>query len=398
MKVCIVGWYGTETIGDRGILAGIISFLGKKYNKLEINLGSLYPDYTERMIIEDKGFYEKILGKKLKINLFDSKSKKILKNVIVDSDFVIMGGGPVMHIKPLYMVSYALKYAKKIKKKTGMIGCGIGPLFTKEFKKVTLEMAKNSDIIILRDENSRKNLQEISNELNYNLEKNIEVSYDPAVECALQYLEKRQTKEVKRDKIVVNLRDFPSEYSKKNIKYKVNTKLNKFIEALSLKYQNNEIILVPMHYYFIGTDDREFLNELILKNKTLKNVRVQNEILTLEETMELFYNSFFCIGMRFHSVVLQTILSGRNFILDYTEPKKGKISGFVLDIDKKNFYDDRFLNLQEDLDNEIDVNKFVSNEKLEFSCDIKNIKIRLKNYYKELSKIGENHRNENSSC
>ena len=27
MNICILGWYGTETIGDRAILAGIISLL-----------------------------------------------------------------------------------------------------------------------------------------------------------------------------------------------------------------------------------------------------------------------------------------------------------------------------------------------------------------------------------
>lgn len=27
MKITIIGWYGTETIGDRAILAGLFSFL-----------------------------------------------------------------------------------------------------------------------------------------------------------------------------------------------------------------------------------------------------------------------------------------------------------------------------------------------------------------------------------
>ena len=33
MKITIIGIYGTETIGDRAILTGIISMLGKVFNK-----------------------------------------------------------------------------------------------------------------------------------------------------------------------------------------------------------------------------------------------------------------------------------------------------------------------------------------------------------------------------
>ncbi len=43
MRILIIGWYGTETIGDRAILAGLISFFSKVYRCFEIKIGSLYP-------------------------------------------------------------------------------------------------------------------------------------------------------------------------------------------------------------------------------------------------------------------------------------------------------------------------------------------------------------------
>jgi len=52
--------------------------------------------------------------------------------------------------------------------------------------------------------------------------------------------------------------------------------------------------------------------------------------------------------MRFHSVVLQTMVSGKNFVLDYTEPNKGKIAGFLNDIDPAGFYSDKYICLQSD--------------------------------------------------
>lgn len=57
MEITIIGWYGTETIGDRAILAGIISLLSKSISNLSIRLGSLYPFYSERTLYEDSDFF-----------------------------------------------------------------------------------------------------------------------------------------------------------------------------------------------------------------------------------------------------------------------------------------------------------------------------------------------------
>jgi len=386
-KICIIGWYGTETIGDRAILAGLISFFGKVFGEFEINLGSLYPSYSERMIFEDKELYEYMVGYDLKINLFDSKNKKKLKNFIKESDFIFMGGGPIMHIDPLYMVNYGFGYAKKLKKKTGLLGCGIGPLYYSKYKKLALEIIKNSDIVVLRDRISKENILKISKELQIFIEKDkIKTAIDPAVECALKYIQKVGKKD-KQDYIVVNLREFPSEYSRDNIRDKINYVLEVFIKDLSKKFKDFQIVLVPMHYYFIGNDDREFLDEIKFRNPELVNIKVQNEILTLEETMELFMNAYFNVGMRFHSVVLQTILSGKNYILDYTEPGRGKISGFVNEIDKSNFYRDRYINLQNNFGKAIDINKFIIGEKDKFNLNLEHAKNSLETYISELNKL-----------
>ena len=112
MKITIIGWYGTETIGDRAILAGLISFFNKTYDDFEIKLGSLYPFFSQRTINEDYGFYKEIIKKDIKIDIFNSKDSKDLLNAIKDSDLVVMGGGPLMDLNELFMVEYAFKKAK----------------------------------------------------------------------------------------------------------------------------------------------------------------------------------------------------------------------------------------------------------------------------------------------
>lgn len=387
-KVCILGWYGTETIGDRAIFAGILSLLKKSLGIFEVNLGSLYPTYSERTLLEDEKLYQDVLGYKIKINLFDSKNKKELIKYIKDSDYIFMGGGPIMHISPLYMIHYAFKYAKKLDKKTGLLGCGIGPIFFNKYKKLSLKIINNSDLIILRDNKSKDNILNIAKEFRFNLKTNIKVGVDPAIELILEYMKSKGKSESRsNDYIAVNLREFPSEYSKINIKNKIDAIVENFIKDLSRKFFEIPIFLIPMHYYFIGNDDREFLNKIKFNLTEAKNVYIQNKILTLEETLEIFKNAYFNIGMRFHSVVFQTIISGKNYILDYTEPKKGKISGFIEDIDKNNFYQNRYYNLQEKIDKKINVDRFITNENSKFNLDYSLIKDKLKQYVIELNKL-----------
>ncbi len=257
-----------------------------------------------------------------------------------------MGGGPLMDLDELFMVEYAFKKAKKFGIKTALLGCGVGPLFHKKYRKSVLNISLNSDIVILRDNKSKENLEEIYKEFNKTFNSGfVKTSYDPAVECTLQF--NRAHTKIDEDYIAVNLREFPLEYSKNKDSKNINEELKSFIKDISNKFEDREIRLIPMHYFHVGGDDRVFLNGIALDLQK-ENIKVQNSNLTLKETMEIYSNAYLNIGMRFHSVVLQTISSGKNYVLDYTEPKKGKIFGFLNDIDKNNFYNPRYISLQED--------------------------------------------------
>jgi len=346
LKITIIGWYGTETIGDRAILAGLISFFHKAFVDFELRLGSLYPFFSERTINEDYTFYKEIIGKDIKIDIFNSKDSKELLNVIKSSDLVAMGGGPLMDLDELFMVEYAFKKAQKFGIKTALLGCGVGPLFHTKFRKSVLEISLKSNLIILRDSKSKENLKKIYEEFDNVFDtKFIHTSYDAAIECVLEF--NQLNKMNRQEYIAINLREFPLEYNKNRDSKNINSELKVFIKKLAMKFQDREIRLIPMHYFHVGSDDRSFLNSIAL-DLNLKNIKVQNSNLTLKETMEIYRNAYFNIGMRFHSVVLQAISSGKNYVLDYTEPKKGKIFGFLDDIDNNGFYDKRYISLQED--------------------------------------------------
>jgi len=393
MKITIIGWYGTETIGDRGILAGLISIFSQIYGEFEIKLGSLYPFFSERTVFEDQSIYEELTGKKITLEIFNVKNYIDLSKSIKDSELVVMGGGPLMDLRELFMVEYAFSLAKKNRIKTAVLGCGIGPLFQKRFKISVLNIIKKSDLVILRDNQSKINLINIAKELSKFLkETNIHVSTDPAVECCIKYrknsaiLQCNDILASQKNYIAINVRSFPVDYSESDLGDLVNNQLILFIKTLAKQYSDREIRLIPMSYFYLGCDDREFLNQIILKEK-LPNVTVQNKPLTLKNTMKVFQNSDFNIGMRFHSVVFQTILSGKNYILDYTEPRKGKIYGFIKDIDEGDFYNNRYIVLQDG--NKVEFEDMKQNINKAFGFNDKKVEDLLSIYVKELKLLNE---------
>ena len=76
-----------------------------------------------------------------------------------------------------------------------------------------------------------------------------------------------------------------------------------------------------------------------------ENVEVINKPMSISELYEVFTNAKACIAMRYHAIVMQTILNGNNIVLNYTNEKNGKISGFIKSLGD-DFYSDRIINLQ----------------------------------------------------
>ncbi len=188
LRVCILGWYGTETIGDRAILAGIVSLLNKYSSNVDFAVGSLYPFYSERMLREDQKIYELLTKRKISIYLFPSKSKIELRNQIDHANVLLIGGGPLMDLNELYMLKYAFHYAQKRHVKKLVYGCGIGPLYQKNFQICVLNLMQLADGVILRDRTSRSLLVSYAKKCKVQLDfRKIYTSFDPAIECAYKY-------------------------------------------------------------------------------------------------------------------------------------------------------------------------------------------------------------------
>lgn len=346
MNIVIVGWYGTETIGDRAILASLLMHFTSAENKACFKIGSIYPFFTERTILEDLSFWKSIIkNQDFDISIFDSRNDRELSSEIRNSDIVVVGGGPLCDMMSMYLVEYALKKAKKYHKNTMVYGCGIGPLYNNEFKKCTKNIIEKSDITILRDEASYLQCKN----LKVNNIDSVYYSIDPAVFCIQAFKNLNKTV-LYNNEVVVNLRDFPENY--KSPDFSVKRPINEiaFETVKHLEEYGRKIHLVGMHSFCVGNDDREILNKF--KYLVNSDAIVENNPMTLQQTMTCFQSAEYCVGMRFHSIVMQTMLNGNNYILNYTDTINGKIPAFLSQIHGTPFYNSRILNLQKINSNE----------------------------------------------
>lgn len=335
MKVCIIGWYGTETIGDRAILAGTLAFLAQAFDDLTVSLGSLYPFFSERTVAEDKALWEMLIGRTVEVELFDSSRERALKNAIKSSELLLLGGGPLMDLREMHMLAFAFCYARSHKVKTGVFGCGIGPLEKPVFKKAAVDILKHSDFAIFRDSLSEAAAQRLCD--GYKL--NSYSAIDPAAYCAFLFKQNGAVPEPAQ-RIAINLRKISQEYGDGDTGKRFDDFAVDMVSKIMEANSDCKVMLVPNHYFFVGGDDRSFLNQINYRIGN-RGLRIQNRPQSLHETMATYASSACCVGMRFHSVLLMGLLNGKCRIVNYTGTKKGKIAGFLHDFDPDGFFKDR---------------------------------------------------------
>lgn len=337
MEITVLGWYGTETIGDRAILAGILHILSKASGDiLNIRLGSLYVPLCVRTKIEDEAFWRKITNNRYgRCTIFNSLSTRELKENISKSDIVMIGGGPLMDIESMFMLKYAFSFAKKRRIKTVLMGCGWGDFYIDKYRAVGAELVALSDLSIFRDDTSAREAIKYNNGRN-----DIKGLIDPAF-IAAYWFRKNQNNPPTRSYNCINLREMFITDAKQKGRFCIKDCEGVINQLLDI-YPEHSIRLIPMHTFCIGGDDRIILNKVTHRIGS-DRLLVQNKPLSLEETMSVYYNAKICVGMRFHSVVLQTVLNGCNYIMDYTEPTRGKTINVLRQLNLVDTYQDRYM-------------------------------------------------------
>lgn len=316
--VFIIGWYGTETVGDKAILGGIINHYQKKFGSgVEFIIGSLYPFITIRTC-EELNITAKVVSTKTMDLIRYSKS----------SNEVVMGGGPLMDLEVLFVPYLGFKIAKLYNKKTTVFGCGIGPLKYEKYSKVVNEILKLADDVKLRDRKS------IAIYEAFNFKTEAEFFGDPAKGFVLS---RSKAINVEKEKVLsCFLRDWTFEYfsGEKSDFEEKKTLFEEGIAQLIKKEANRlnveRIEFHHMHNFVVGNDDRDFSRRFIETYfEDDKRVIMNKKLSTVDSIITTMKMSELNICMRFHSVLFAHTLKTNFVAIDYT--MGGKIQAYLED-------------------------------------------------------------------
>jgi len=317
--IFITGWYGTETTGDKAILGDIIDVYKERMGDVKILISSLYPFITKRTIYE--------LGIEAEVVPVNSADFFL---AAASADETIVGGGPLMELEQLSLISWAFRYAKKHGKKTKVYGCGVGPLFTDEKKDAVKEIFSLADEIYLRDEYSKVQAEAMStrNKQCINIG-------DPAVKY-IQKIGSRLKVEKDDRKLSLFLRDLSYHEYFKQMDYEEFLTLKERYEqglAENIRYLYAKEGLIPHFYamnnFIVGADDRDYNFYFVEKYLNDIDAVVDQRLSTVERVAEQVLSSRFNVCMRYHSVVFAHALHTKFAPIDYT--RGGKIPAYLSD-------------------------------------------------------------------
>ena len=314
--ILIVGWYGTETVGDKAILGGIVqSYSGP----LKVYVASIHPIITRRTIVE------------LKIDSFtdviDVYSADFL-SLSKSCDEIIMGGGPLMDMDELSIPLIAFGIGKKFMRRTKIFGCGIGPLRLSRNIDMVRNLVRLSDEVLVRDSKSKGIIDD------WNLGKTVSISGDPA-RAYIQTLAPQIN--TSRGFIACFLREWPVEYFEGELDSFEETKtafeagLAQLIKQKANEYKTKEIKFCHMHIFDVGGDDRDFSRKFVSEyfDESEFQVVIDNGLSSVDSIIGDMCSSSFNICMRFHSVLFAHTLGTKFTAVDYTEG--GKIDYYLSD-------------------------------------------------------------------
>jgi len=325
--VLIIGWYGTETAGDKAILYGVIDWVQQQYPNSAVVLSSLYPFLTRQTL------WELDLEHITIVETYSGEFEAACQSCVS----VIIGGGPLMDIEPLDHLLFAFNAASTRGIDRIVLGCGIGPLREIRYQKAVKRILELATYVGLRDTASAEVARKLSGI-------SAEVLPDPAI-AYVKYRSNlsRQFKEKTGRRAAFFLRSVPNQYlgidgaTADAVRDSITSTIVLFINQLL--EEGWSIKLMPMHSFIIGDDDRIYNRALGRRirgemGKLGDNVYVESKAVSAAEIIDEMSVADIVVSMRYHSVFFASEL-GTNFVaIDYSSG--GKIHGYLADCGKLN--------------------------------------------------------------
>lgn len=212
------------------------------------------------------------------------------KNVIADSDVVVVGGGNIIMSKMGcdygFRVSEILRAAKG--KKRVVLSCGVGSFLCEE-KEIINDVYSNCETISVRDENSKK----------YFSKYNLDVNVIPDPVFILSDLVSEKINRTARNKIGLNL--LPNFFTEEQLDSLV-SQVSKLLESYDL-----ELLIINTAYPQDEMLAQDFQSKLMEFNSNAK-VSIVNLDSNVDKIAEVYSELDMFFGCRMHSLIFSLAL------------------------------------------------------------------------------------------
>jgi len=323
--VLVIGWYGTETIGDKAILHSLVQRIrSRAHPPRRIVLSSFFPWYS-RYTLRELGLHD--------IDIVETWTHAF-ETMCSAADEIVIGGGPLMELQSLDQMLFAFISAVRRGSIARIDGCGIGPVSSSLYQNIVADLVRLASHVTLRDAKAVEWCQ------THAPSASPAVIEDPAADfvrgAASGDLQPPSTDYFSRDiigppdGIACFLRDWPAEYrgsiSTANfpaVKANFERELAAFLNALKQDLKLG-LRLMPMNCFSEGGDDRVFARRF-----RKQGVDFSTSALPVSpwEIVAAMQQARLCLCMRYHSVVFAHTLGVPFIAIDYTND--GKIGGYL---------------------------------------------------------------------
>jgi polysaccharide pyruvyl transferase WcaK-like protein/MoaA/NifB/PqqE/SkfB family radical SAM enzyme len=319
--VLICGWYGTETLGDKAILSGLLSSLRAAGWQGPVDLASLEP-YVSRQTLREMP--------ELALRSIETTASARRRIAAGAYRLVAVAGGPLMSpVAEVFDLLGLFTQAAASNTRRAVLGCGVGPLgYSKRRDWAIAQLLGLSHHTVFRD---RASLDTARTRLGFSGEAG--VAPDPAFIWAARQMQ--ATPQPRRSEtVLLALRDWPIREYGVGLSPRAATALKDRFEQELLAMADELARLVPdwqlrplaMNTHPRGGDDRIFFRRLFARQPAVLDRLCWNRACPSED-FAAFRSARAVVAMRFHSAVL-AIAAGTPFAaIDYT--RGGKTAGLV---------------------------------------------------------------------